>query len=194
MCASASRLMDRDKARRLRGGAFPTSFAKSWHPQNCRTLQPTRLAMEPTRLATRSFEPKASPSMDSPSNSTLFSRTTIGPDPTTTVPLFLHKKSLLIHARPLIHHVRPGAEDDMPVRLPSRSPTYLLIVDWTNCHCQNMARNWTSGHVLSSVKTSCCERERPKGADDAETMLNERSVPMGGEWSWLSRWQSSVSR
>ena len=47
-------------------------------------------------------------------------------DPTTTVPLFLHKKSLRIHATPLIHRVRLVADDDIPVKLSSRSPTNLL--------------------------------------------------------------------
>ena len=34
--------------------------------------------------------------------------------PTTTVPLFLHKRSLRIHALSSVHHVSPVVEDDMP--------------------------------------------------------------------------------
>ena len=38
-------------------------------------------------------------------------------DPTTTVPLFVHKKSLRLRAKPAVHYVSPVMEDDMPVRL-----------------------------------------------------------------------------
>ena len=47
-------------------------------------------------------------------------------DPTTTVPFFLHKNGLRIHATPFVHHVSPVVEDDMPLRLSSRSPLTLL--------------------------------------------------------------------
>ena len=47
-------------------------------------------------------------------------------DPTTTVPLFLHKNSLRIRANPFVHHVSPVVEVDMPLRLSSRSPLRLL--------------------------------------------------------------------
>ena len=47
-------------------------------------------------------------------------------DPTTTVPLVLHKNSLHIRPRPLAHHVRLVAAEDIPVRLSTRSPTDLL--------------------------------------------------------------------
>ena len=47
-------------------------------------------------------------------------------DPTTTVPLFLHKNSLKIRANPIAHHVSPVMEDDMPVRLSGQSPLRLL--------------------------------------------------------------------
>ena len=47
-------------------------------------------------------------------------------DPTTTVPLFLHKNSLRIRANPIVHHVSPVMEDDMPVRLFGQSPLRLL--------------------------------------------------------------------
>ena len=47
-------------------------------------------------------------------------------DPTTTVPLFLHKNSLRIRANPIVHHVSPVMEDDMPVRLSAQSPLRLL--------------------------------------------------------------------
>ena len=44
-------------------------------------------------------------------------------DPTTTVPLFLHKNILRIH---VIHYVRRVVTDDIPVKLSSRSPTNFL--------------------------------------------------------------------
>ena len=47
-------------------------------------------------------------------------------DPTTAVPLFLHKNSLRIRAYPIVHHVSPVMEDDMPVRLSVQSPLRLL--------------------------------------------------------------------
>ena len=47
-------------------------------------------------------------------------------DPTTTVPLFLHKNSLRIRANPIVHHVSPVMEEDMPVRLSAQSPLRLL--------------------------------------------------------------------
>ena len=46
-------------------------------------------------------------------------------DPTTTVPLFLHKNSLRICANRIVHHVSPVMEDDMPVRLSGQSPLRL---------------------------------------------------------------------
>ena len=47
-------------------------------------------------------------------------------DPTTTVPLFLHKNRLRMRAKPMVYHVSPVMEDDMPVRLSSQSPLRLL--------------------------------------------------------------------
>ena len=47
-------------------------------------------------------------------------------DPTTTVLLFLHKNSWRIRANPIVHHVSPVVEDDMPLRLSSRSALKLL--------------------------------------------------------------------
>ena len=47
-------------------------------------------------------------------------------DPTTTVPLLLHWNSLRFRATPIVHHVSPVMEDDMPLRLSSRSPLKLL--------------------------------------------------------------------
>ena len=47
-------------------------------------------------------------------------------DPTTTVPLFLHKNSLRMRANPIVHHVCPVMKDDKPVRLSSQSPVRLL--------------------------------------------------------------------
>ena len=111
-------------------------------------------------------------------------------DPTTTVLLFLHKKNLRIHARPLIHYVRLVVTDDIPMKLSSRSPTNFLDRRLMNWHFLNMARNWTNGHVWSSVKTSCCAGGRPR----RRTMLNTWSVWMGGEWDLLSRQQNLVSR
>ena len=36
-------------------------------------------------------------------------------DPTTTVPLFLHKNSLRVRANPIVYHVSLAVEDDMPL-------------------------------------------------------------------------------
>ena len=47
-------------------------------------------------------------------------------DPTTAVPLFLHKNSLRIRAKPIVHHVSPAMEDDVAVRLSGQSPSKLL--------------------------------------------------------------------
>ena len=47
-------------------------------------------------------------------------------DPTTTVPLFLHKNSLRIRANRIVHHVSPEMEEDMPLRLSAQSPLRLL--------------------------------------------------------------------
>ena len=47
-------------------------------------------------------------------------------DPTTIVPLFLHKNSLRIRAKTIVHHVSPVMEDDMLVRLSGQSPLRLL--------------------------------------------------------------------
>ena len=63
MCADAQCPIYRSKARGLPGRAFPTSFAKSSHTQYCRPLQPPR-------LATTNYEPKASPSHLTPRHAT----------------------------------------------------------------------------------------------------------------------------
>ena len=47
-------------------------------------------------------------------------------DPTTIVPLFLHKNSLKIRANPIAHHVSPAMEEDMPLRPSAKSPLRLL--------------------------------------------------------------------
>ena len=42
-------------------------------------------------------------------------------DPTTTVPLFLHKNRLRIRSNPIVHHVSRVVEEDMSVRLSAQS-------------------------------------------------------------------------
>ena len=44
-------------------------------------------------------------------------------DPTTTAPSFLHTNSLRIRANSIVRHVSLVAEDDMPLRLSSQSPS-----------------------------------------------------------------------
>ena len=48
-------------------------------------------------------------------------------DPTTTVPLLLHKNSLRFRANPIVHHVSPVVDVDVPLRLSSRLPLKLLV-------------------------------------------------------------------
>ena len=96
-------------------------------------------------------------------------------DPTTTVPLFLLKKSLRVHARPLIHHVRLHAVDDIPVRLSSRSPTNLVDrrSDELALPKHGKLDKWTRGEQRENELLG--ERLRRR------TMLKAWSVPRDGE-------------
>ena len=67
MCANAQRPMDPGKARRLPSRALPKYFAKSSRPQYCKPLQPPR-------LETTNYEPKASTKLNFPSIPTLLPR------------------------------------------------------------------------------------------------------------------------
>ena len=51
-------------------------------------------------------------------------------DSATSVLLFLHKNSLRIRANPIVPHVSPVVEDDMTLRLSSRSLLKLLDRRW----------------------------------------------------------------
>ena len=114
------------------------------------------------------------------SDSIIYHRT----DPTTTVPLFLHKNSLRIRARPLIHHVRRFVTDDILVKLSSRSPTNFLdrrLDDLALPKHGTKLDNWSR---IQQRENELFRGRKAQAAHDAERMVGldgwrmEFAIPM----------------
>ena len=105
--------------------------------------------------------------LHSESDSIIYHRT----DPTTTVPLFLHKNSMRIHARPLIHHVRRFVTDDIPVKMSSRSPRNFLDRRWDELALPKHGTkldNWTR---IEQRENELLRGRKAQAAHDAERMV-----------------------
>ena len=86
-------------------------------------------------------------------------------DPTTTVPLFLHRTSLRIRANRTVRHVSPVVEDDMPLRLSSRSPLKLLTVLWMSWHYLKQGTKLDTWTRLRETRVRAGTRAKIAGGD-----------------------------
>ena len=90
-------------------------------------------------------------------------------DPTTTVPLFLHKNRWRIHTNPIVHHVSLVVEDGMPVRLSSRSLLKLLDRRWDESwHYPSRAAKLHKWTRLEKREKELVRERKSQAAIDAE--------------------------